>query len=120
MAMFTAELTVTPEAVRESETYVIGEPAIAAFYSLERTESGALGLGHLFVRPDCLSSGYGRILLAHALERVAALGFDKLEIISDPHAEGFYMAMGARRVGKIESSIPGRNLAVLELGASLD
>jgi hypothetical protein len=51
---------------------------------------------------------------------VAALGFDKLEIISDPHAEGFYMAMGARRVGNIESSIAGRNLAVLELSARLD
>jgi GNAT superfamily N-acetyltransferase len=120
MAVFATELTVTPEAVRESETYVIGEPTIAGFYSLEQTESGALGLGHMFVRPDCLRAGYGRILLAHALERMAALGFDTLEIISDPHAEGFYMAMGARRVGRIGSSIPGRDLAVLELGTRLD
>jgi GNAT superfamily N-acetyltransferase len=128
MAVFTAELTVTPEAVCATETYVIGEPSIAGFYSLERTQGGALGLGHMFVRPDCLRAGYGRTLLAHALERVAALGFDKLEalgfdkleIISDPHAEGFYMAMGARRVGNIESSIAGRNLAVLELSARLD
>jgi hypothetical protein len=38
-------------------------------------------------------------LFCHAVERTKALGFSKLEIESDPNAEGFYRRVGARRAG---------------------
>jgi len=39
-----------------------------------------------------------------------------LRIASDPHAEAFYLACGAVRVGAAASaSIPGRELPLLEL-----
>jgi hypothetical protein len=35
---------------------------------------------------------------------------------SDPHAEGFYLAMGAQRIGQSESTVtPGRMLPLLRL-----
>ncbi len=38
-----------------------------------------------------------------------------LSIQSDPHAEGFYLRLGARRTGEAPSqSIPGRLLPMLE------
>jgi GNAT superfamily N-acetyltransferase len=64
-----------------------------------------------FVVPEAVRSGLGRRLWAH-LERTArALGATRLEVDSDPHAEGFYLAMGMRRTGQAASgSIAGRML----------
>ena len=45
----------------------------------------------------------------------AALGFQSLEIESDPKAEGFYLRMGARRVGAALTELEGerRELPIL-------
>ncbi|MFB6810613.1 GNAT family N-acetyltransferase [Streptomyces sp. NPDC056387] len=53
-------------------------------------------LGLLFVEPDVIGRGVGRRLYRDALRRAAELGFRRLLIDSDPHAAGFYRAMGAR------------------------
>lgn len=58
---------------------------------------GALGL--LFVEPDAIGRGVGRVLHRHVLTEASRLGFERVTIESDPHAEGFYLAMGAQRQG---------------------
>ncbi|MFK0218221.1 GNAT family N-acetyltransferase [Streptomyces vinaceus] len=52
-------------------------------------------LGLLFVEPEAIGRGVGRRLYRDALRRAAALGFRRLLIDADPHAAGFYRAMGA-------------------------
>jgi hypothetical protein len=54
-------------------------------------------------------------LFAHALEQTRGLGFGQLEIESDPNAEGFYLRMGAHRVGMSIKDFEGqhRELPVL-------
>jgi GNAT superfamily N-acetyltransferase len=65
----------------------------------------------LFVAPDVLRSGLGRRLWAHLEDTARAAGARRLEVDSDPHAEGFYLAMAMRRIGDAPSgSIPGRML----------
>ncbi|TCO59734.1 GNAT family N-acetyltransferase [Actinocrispum wychmicini] len=63
-------------------------------------------LGLLFVEPDAIGGSVGRVLYRHVLAEVGRLGFSRLTIESDPHAEGFYLAMGAERVGVAESGLP--------------
>ncbi|MFI5670004.1 GNAT family N-acetyltransferase [Streptomyces sp. NPDC051704] len=53
-------------------------------------------LGLLFVEPGDIGRGVGRRLYRDALRRAAELGFRRLLIDADPHAAGFYRAMGAR------------------------
>lgn len=56
----------------------------------------------------------GRRLWAHLEATAQAAGAKHLVVDSDPHAEGFYLAMGMRRVGAARSgSIPGRMLPCL-------
>jgi GNAT superfamily N-acetyltransferase len=55
------------------------------------------GLGLLFVEPDAIGDGVGRLLYRHVLERAGRLGFTQVTIESDPHAVAFYLAMGAER-----------------------
>lgn len=52
-------------------------------------------LGLLFVEPSAIGRGVGRLLYRDALRRAVDLGVRRLVIDSDPHAAGFYRAMGA-------------------------
>lgn len=101
-------LTVQPEFIAEHETYAacIGGRPIG-FYSLSR-KSDVMSLEHLWVLPEAMRKGVGRALFAHAVERVSALGFAKLEIESDPNAAGFYEQMGAKRVGATVTELDGQ------------
>jgi GNAT superfamily N-acetyltransferase len=89
---------------------------IIGFYSLEDLPEGGLELGHLFVEPGRFGTGVGRLLVEHACRTARVLGFARLVIQGDPHAEGFYVRCGAVRIGDRESaSIPGRMLPVFEM-----
>ncbi|MFD5418404.1 GNAT family N-acetyltransferase [Streptomyces sp. NPDC127069] len=52
-------------------------------------------LGLLFVEPSAIGRGVGRLLYLDTVRRAASLGFRRLLIDADPHAAGFYRAMGA-------------------------
>jgi GNAT superfamily N-acetyltransferase len=62
----------------------------------------------MWVLPNAMGKGVGRSLFIHALDRAKALGFRKLEIESDPNAEGFYQRMGAQRVGVSIQDLEGQ------------
>jgi len=102
------ELRIAPSAVEAGRVLVLedrGKPM--GFYSLEDLPDGGVELGHLFVEPDHLGAGIGRRLIRHACRTARRLGFTRLVIQGDPHAEGFYVRCGARPIGKRESaSIP--------------
>ncbi|WP_231920056.1 GNAT family N-acetyltransferase [Microlunatus soli] len=68
-------------------------------------------LAALFVDPDAIGTGCGRLLLEHILREAAARGFRRLDLDADPGAEPFYRHFGATRIGSSPSgSIPGRVL----------
>jgi GNAT superfamily N-acetyltransferase len=71
-------------------------------------EGDEVELEHLFVHPAHLGRGHGRTLFQHASALAQATGARALTIRSDPHAAGFYRAMGATDTGSTPSSIPGR------------
>jgi GNAT superfamily N-acetyltransferase len=110
-----AELTLSPEYLLASPVFVLEEEKrIVGFYGLRERE-GEIELAYLFVEPAAINRGYGKRLWGHALEEAARLGFKSILIESDPYAEEFYRAMGARRIGEVTSSIkPDRTLPLLE------
>jgi hypothetical protein len=62
-----------------------------------------------------MGQGIGRSLFDHAALRGQELGFREIEIESDPNAEGFYLRMGARRIGSQirETQLHRRELPIL-------
>ncbi len=86
---------------------------IAGFYGLE-PEAEGVGLDYLFVENDMVGRGIGRALWNHAVATARRLGHPALIVVSDPNAEGFYLKMGARRIGTRASELePERQLPVL-------
>jgi GNAT superfamily N-acetyltransferase len=66
----------------------------------------------LFVDPQAIGTGIGRALWEHATNAGRERGYQTLNLESDPNAEGFYLRMGARRVGEREVS-PNRLLPLM-------
>jgi GNAT superfamily N-acetyltransferase len=115
LASCRAELTFTADDLTSAQTFVVDGPSgPVGFYRLVVRDDGVCELDDLFVDPTAIGSGVGKRLWAHAVAQSAAAGCTEITIQSDPFAEGFYRAMGARRIGESESgSVPGRMLPVL-------
>ena len=111
-----AELTFHPDEVARRHIVVAEiDGAVTGFYSVDG-DPPAGELGNLWVRPDQIGTGLGRVLWQDALTTAAAAGYVNLDIDAEPFAEGFYLRMGAERIGEVASgSIPGRVLPQLRI-----
>ena len=100
------DLTLTTAQIARDAVYVValGADAPQGFHQLTGT-GGEIILNSLFVAPEAIGRGYGRRLWAHAVALAAARGARWLTIQSDPHAAGFYQALGARLVGETPSTV---------------
>lgn len=102
------DLTITPEFIKSNDVFVAVErDALIGFYALVTSES-VTELDHLWVLPERIGKGIGRQLLNHALGRAEAIGARRIEIVSDPNAEGFYRKAGATKIGEVVSTIEGQ------------
>jgi GNAT superfamily N-acetyltransferase len=114
MAACRDELTMQPSFIPRID---VAEDEDGRVVGMVRLEPGVLE--DLFVDPDAIGTGVGRVLIEHACRRAASEGMTTLSIDADPNAEPFYVAMGAVRVGASPSqSIPGRMLPQLRLDVS--
>lgn len=113
------ELTVSPDDVARRH-YVVADLGgmVAGFYSVDG-EPPVGELSNMWVRPSEIGTGLGRVLWQDAMAAAAAAGFEYLDIGADPNAEGFYIRMGAERIGETPSeSIPGRMLPLMRVRVS--
>ena len=87
-----SDLQVTPAVIEEAKAFV--------------AESGKVIVGfYVLVEPSAIGTGVGAQLWTHMLEQARGLGYRAVRIHSEPNAEGFYLKMGARRIGSVESSV---------------
>lgn len=114
-------LTLTSDVVARGVVRVLEAARdVVGFYSLAPWR-GDIELLHFFVDPAAMGNGVGRRLLTDALDRASKLGYRRLLIQADPNAEGFYLKLGAERIGQVPSeAIAGRELPLLifQLGAA--
>ena len=100
-------LTITPDYISMHEVYVaIVDCKIAGFFAVVGVDDKA-SLDHLWVSPEQIGTGLGKMLFTRAVGTAAATGAILMEIESDPNAEGFYKRMGSKRVGEVVSEIEG-------------
>ena len=115
IARWAPALTLTPE-------FITAHPTVVARLETEAVGFAALtGLGrqlrleHLWVLPAFMGRGIGRALFREMARLGHEASWSSLQIVSDPHAEGFYLRLGARRIGEVVSDPEGhgRSLPVL-------
>jgi GNAT superfamily N-acetyltransferase len=101
-------LTLRAEFIATNVTYCAMEDSDTVGFYLLTNESDGLHLDHLWIVPHAMGRGIGRALFEHAVEQARRLGHRLLKIEADPHAEGFYTRMGARRIGEAVTEIEGQ------------
>jgi len=108
---FAAELTVTPRDLAEDAIMLAEDKrGVAGLVQLSKQGEDAV-LEKLFVEPDRLGEGTGKLLYVWACRVARENGARNLRIDSDPDAAAFYEHLGAMRSGTAPSgSIPGRTL----------
>ena len=99
-----ATLRVTPDYIRAwpIEILVREDGKWIGFYSLN-TNDGIPTLDNLWVEPEFIGNGAGGILFEAAVRKGTQLGWTGFRIIADPMAEPFYLHVGAKRIGEVES-----------------
>jgi N-acetylglutamate synthase-like GNAT family acetyltransferase len=113
--LWSADLTVTPEFVARHPVYcAVRDSNVVGFYALSG-DGATRELEQMWVVPQHMGSGVGRLLFRHLCRHLSAAGVKRLRIASDPNAEGFYRRMGATRIGEEPSRPAGRSLPVLVL-----
>jgi len=111
--LWRADLTVTADFIDAHPVFCAElPPDLIGFYALSQ-DGEELELEHMWVEPVHMGAGVGAMLLEHAIATARSLGGSLLSIASDPNAEGFYLHMGARRIGEEPAQPAGRVLPVL-------
>jgi GNAT superfamily N-acetyltransferase len=112
MAAARADLTITETQLATQVIFVLEQDGeVRGFYKLREIAPDRVELTDLFMEPVGIGRGWGRLLWEHAVATARKLGYAQMTLESDPNAEGFYLHMGAERVGEVESSVqPGRRL----------
>src|SRR5262249_1721254 len=91
------DLTVTPGFIERHPVYrAVHRGKAVGFYAVYGTGS-ARELEHMWVHPKYIGAGVGRALFGHLLRRLRTMEVMRLDVASDPNAEGFYRRMGTRR-----------------------
>jgi len=105
MEKFKRIYLITEEFIADHPTYMLKDnETIIGFYGIlqgDREDS----LEYLFIEPEYIGKGYGRILWNHALEECRKLGITAFTIITSPDARGFYFRLGAAVFNEVDSLI---------------
>jgi GNAT superfamily N-acetyltransferase len=86
---------------------VVDEGAnIVCFFAVAE-DAGAHLLDHLWVRPDLLGRGIGRLACEHVFALARRYRWPVLLVLADPPAHGFYRRMGFEETGmRVPSRVP--------------
>ena len=119
MALARAALRVSPGEIAAGNVWVAvaRDRTISGVVALAASERpDTLDLNKLFIGPQFIRAGFGRMLLAHAVAEARRRGARRLTILADPYAAPFYERQGACRIGEAPSdAIPGRLLPLYEI-----
>jgi GNAT superfamily N-acetyltransferase len=105
-------LLVTPEFIEDSPIYVLEEnDRVIGYYAL-LSKPPDMYLDKLFVEPDRIGTGCGKLLWLHAIATARKTGVSELMLEADPNAAPFYRAMGATWLREEPTSREGWNLQI--------
>lgn len=109
------DLKVSSDYILEKEVYkLIIDDALIGYYSYFKLNDDEVKLENLFIEPNFIGKGYGKLLMLDFTQRIKN-DFKKVTLDADPNAEDFYTKIGFKVVGKLKSSIKDRFLPIMEM-----
>ncbi len=110
------DLTIKPKYIDENQVFkLIISNKLIGFYAFQPENKKNVKLNFLFVEPEFIGKGYGKLLMNNFLERIRKMDYKKVTLDSDPNAVEFYERIGFRIVGKLKTKVKDRFLPIMEM-----
>lgn len=88
---------------------------IVGYYSFFHECENVIKLDNLFVLPEFIGKGFGKVLIQDFFNRLEGSTAKKVILNSEPNAEKFYLKFGFVTVNHTETSIKDRFMPIMEL-----
>lgn len=109
-------LTVTKDYIEKNEVYkLVKDEQVIGYYSYFPATEKTIKLDNIFILPEFIGKGFGKILMSDFLKKIRRSDIDKITLDAEPNAEKFYEYFGFQKVGQLETSIEDRYLPIMEL-----
>jgi GNAT superfamily N-acetyltransferase len=109
-------LRLESDEVAHGEVWVLEEGETVAGWHRVTFHGERAELEDLWLEPEWIRTGRGRVLFEHAVGVARRHGATSLTWDAEPYAEGFYQAMGGREIGRTPSAAEeGRTLPRMRL-----
>ena len=109
-------LTITKSYIETSSVYkLLVDNLTIGYYSYVHLNKNEVELDNLFVLPNYIGSGFGKLLLNDFLNRIRHTEIKKVILESEPNTEKFYDSFGFIKIGQKETTIKDRYLPIMEL-----
>ena len=109
-------LSISKDYIEKNMVYKLVENEnVIGYYSYFSIDEKTIKLDNLFILPEFIGKGFGKILMNDFLEKANRLGIKKITLDAEPNAENFYKTFGFETIGQLESSIKDRYLPIMEL-----
>jgi len=108
-------LILGPEGLAEGRTHVVEEDGSLVGFATWIETAGTVELEDLFVDPGYMRRGIAAALVSRIVDVLRARGIERLEVTANPHALGFYRAVGFIDCGVAETEFgtaPRMELAI--------
>lgn len=116
MEKWSQDLMISKDYIKKSEVYKLSlNDKIIAYYSYFNVNENTVKLDNLFVVPEEMRKGYGKMLMNDCINKTKKKKTAKIILEADPNAEKFYEGFGFLKINQIETSIKNRFLPVMEL-----
>ena len=110
-----SDLSITTEYISKRKVYnLIERNQILAYYAYFSLGKEQVKLDNMFIHPDFIGRGFGKLLMNDFMNRAKSTGFKKVILDADPNAKDFYKKLGFSVTGKKETSIKNRFLPIME------
>ncbi|MBN2500740.1 MAG: GNAT family N-acetyltransferase [Anaerolineales bacterium] len=105
MSAAVAELTITPDYILQHAVFLLQiADDILGYVSLV-DQGEELLLDNLFIEPEHIGIGYGRMLWQRAVDYARQAGYQSIILVADPNAAPIYTRLGAVQYGEEASNI---------------
>lgn len=116
LAVVEPMLQLEPDDVARHEVWLLELDEVVVGWHRVTAHGERAELEDLWLEPDMIGTGLGRMLFEQAVTVAEGLGARRLEWDADPYAVGFYRAMGGEEIGSTRSAAePGRMLPRMRL-----
>jgi GNAT superfamily N-acetyltransferase len=117
MELWIPQLTFTPEYFEAHESWAVEQDGNPIAFSTLEERSDNFWVENMWVLPEYIGKGIGKVLFTHAVELARQRGYKTLQLEAEPNAVGFYEKMGLRVIGQHQYELDGqpRILPLMEM-----